>query len=386
MRPGGGGAGERWPGIGRRWYASRRWRSWRALPGHGRRWQSSWRRRRRRALAGYGRRRQSPWRRRQWRALAGYGRRRHSPWRRRRWRALAGYRRWRQSPWRGGAANAGPVSRVESTRIGNRPAMAAVTHGSGIGSGNAIGSGNIGSGNIGHVGDNLGIVNRPQIRREQLRREFVPGRQYLQRQQPQLLLRLQQRPRDRRQRGGGWGGGGWGGRRLRRRYGGWLVAGRLWRRLVRALLRQLVSRQLGQRRLVLAGFGVGALTSFGLGSLYGGGWATARGLGLRRLWLRHGLYNYFPTWGMSTYSGWGLGSVASNWLYSGYTNPYYATVVGCPAGGDNRGLRLLAADQRGRHAARRRGRRQHRAGLLRRARLLQGRRLPARHSTWPTRS
>jgi hypothetical protein len=30
---------------------------------------------------------------------------------------------------------------------------------------------------------------------------------------------------------------------------------------------------------------------------------------------------------MSTYSGWGLGSVANNWVYNGYTNPYYATVV-----------------------------------------------------------
>src|SRR4029077_7957098 len=38
-------------------------------------------------------------------------------------------------------------------------------------------------------------------------------------------------------------------------------------------------------------------------------------------------YSYFPTWGMSTYSDWGLGSVASSWLSSGYSNPYYATVV-----------------------------------------------------------
>ena len=38
----------------------------------------------------------------------------------------------------------------------------------------------------------------------------------------------------------------------------------------------------------------------------------------------YGVYDYFPTWGMSNYSGWGLGSLASNWLYSGYTNPYYS--------------------------------------------------------------
>jgi tetratricopeptide (TPR) repeat protein len=40
-----------------------------------------------------------------------------------------------------------------------------------------------------------------------------------------------------------------------------------------------------------------------------------------------GVYDYFPTWGMSNYSGWGLGSLASDWLYSGYTNPYNATMV-----------------------------------------------------------
>ncbi len=40
-----------------------------------------------------------------------------------------------------------------------------------------------------------------------------------------------------------------------------------------------------------------------------------------------GMYSFFPTWGMSTFSGWGLGSVANSWVYSGYTNPYYATVV-----------------------------------------------------------
>jgi tetratricopeptide (TPR) repeat protein len=38
-------------------------------------------------------------------------------------------------------------------------------------------------------------------------------------------------------------------------------------------------------------------------------------------------YNYFPTWSMSTFGGWGLGSVANSWLYSGYTNPFYATVA-----------------------------------------------------------
>jgi predicted Zn-dependent protease len=41
----------------------------------------------------------------------------------------------------------------------------------------------------------------------------------------------------------------------------------------------------------------------------------------------YGVYDYFPTWGVSNYSSWGLGSLAYNSLYSGYTNPYYATVV-----------------------------------------------------------
>ncbi len=40
-----------------------------------------------------------------------------------------------------------------------------------------------------------------------------------------------------------------------------------------------------------------------------------------------GVYNYFPTWGVSNFAGWGLGSYASTSLYSCYTNPYYATVV-----------------------------------------------------------
>ena len=40
-----------------------------------------------------------------------------------------------------------------------------------------------------------------------------------------------------------------------------------------------------------------------------------------------GVYNYFPTWGVSNFAGWGLGSYASTSLYSTYTNPYYATVV-----------------------------------------------------------
>jgi hypothetical protein len=37
------------------------------------------------------------------------------------------------------------------------------------------------------------------------------------------------------------------------------------------------------------------------------------------------VYNDFPTWNVSTYSDWGLGTVANDWLYTGYSNPYSAT-------------------------------------------------------------
>ena len=72
-------------------------------------------------------------------------------------------------------------------------------------------------------------------------------------------------------------------------------------------------------------FGVGALSSFGLSSAlgsYGYGYASPA-YGYSSM----GVYNYLPTWGVSNFAGWGLGSVASNWAYSGYTNPYYATVI-----------------------------------------------------------
>ena len=105
--------------------------------------------------------------------------------------------------------------------------------------------------------------------------------------------------------GGGWGGARWGGGWASPYYGSWYRGG--W----------------GNSASFWTGFGVGALTSFGLGSMYGGlgGWG-AYGYPVAPV-----AYSYFPTWGMSTYSGWGLGSVANSWLYSGYTNPYYATAI-----------------------------------------------------------
>ena len=95
--------------------------------------------------------------------------------------------------------------------------------------------------------------------------------------------------------GGGWGGGGW----AAPYYGNWYRG------------------SFGNAGSFWTGFGTGALTSFGLSSLYGAG-----GFGVG-----NGLYNYFPTWGMSTLGGWGLAPVASTWLYSGYTNPYYASAA-----------------------------------------------------------
>jgi hypothetical protein len=35
-----------------------------------------------------------------------------------------------------------------------------------------------------------------------------------------------------------------------------------------------------------------------------------------------GVYDYFPTWGVSEVADWGLGSTASDWLSSNYANPY----------------------------------------------------------------
>ena len=102
--------------------------------------------------------------------------------------------------------------------------------------------------------------------------------------------------------GGGWGGGGW----SSPYYGNWYRGG--W----------------GNSSSFWGGFGVGAHNiriGFGAGS-YGYGYGMP-GYGYSSM----GVYNYLPTWGVSNFAGWGLGSVATAGLYSGYTNPYYATVI-----------------------------------------------------------
>ena len=91
-----------------------------------------------------------------------------------------------------------------------------------------------------------------------------------------------------------------------------------------------------------------------------------------------GVYNYFPTWGVSNFAGWGLGSFATVAALQQLHQSLLRDRGRRSAGSDDRRLRLLAADQRDEHAPGRVGRREHRAGLFGGPRLVQGRRLPAR--------
>ena len=220
--------------------------------------------------------------------------------------------------------------------IGNRPITGGGNAaGSGIGSGNSIGSGNFGSGNIGRVGDNLGIVNRPNFGGNNFggnnfvgnnfggnsfrggntvninnNRSYSSGYNNA----PVIAGNVGGRWGGGGWGGGGWGGGGWGG-------GGWGGGG--WGGGWSApFYGNWYRGSFGNAGSFWTGFGAGALTSFGLSSLYGAG-----GLGFGGYGVGTGLYNYFPTWGMNTYSGWGLAPVASNWLYSGYANPYNAALL-----------------------------------------------------------
>ena len=69
------------------------------------------------------------------------------------------------------------------------------------------------------------------------------------------------------------------------------------------------------------GFGLGALTGWGMGGLGWGGMGWGMPLG------GFGAWDLFPTWGMNNFDSWGLGSVANDWLFSGYTNPYNNAVI-----------------------------------------------------------
>ena len=111
--------------------------------------------------------------------------------------------------------------------------------------------------------------------------------------------------------GGGWGGPGFGGGGWASPYygnwyrGGWGGSG-FW-----------------------TGYGLGAMTTFGLGALGSvlsyPGYSYSSMIGYPVA--SYGLYDYFPTWGVSNYASWGLGTMASSALYSNYTNPYYTQVV-----------------------------------------------------------
>ena len=58
------------------------------------------------------------------------------------------------------------------------------------------------------------------------------------------------------------------------------------------------------------GFGTGLLTSWGANALFNPGYAYSS-------------YSYYPSaWAAPVYGSWGLNSVASNWMYSSYANPY----------------------------------------------------------------
>jgi tetratricopeptide (TPR) repeat protein len=198
---------------------------------------------------------------------------------------------------------------------GNRP---------GVGNRPNIGSGNIGSGNIGQIGNNQAIVNRPNYGGNTINNNVNNV--------TNINKSYRGGNRNNYYGGGAWFGGGgyasgynrgpvinnnfYGGRYGRGwaspYYGSWYRGGwggsSFW-----------------------AGFGAGALTSFGLGAIgsafrypgYGYGGFGYPGYGYSSM----GIYDYFPTWGMSTYGAWGLAPVASTMLYSGYSNPYYQTVV-----------------------------------------------------------
>src|SRR5262249_19087901 len=58
------------------------------------------------------------------------------------------------------------------------------------------------------------------------------------------------------------------------------------------------------------GFGIGALTGWGLNALYNPGFAYSS-------------YSVYPTaWAAPVYDSWGISSVAGDWMYSDYANPY----------------------------------------------------------------
>jgi tetratricopeptide (TPR) repeat protein len=124
---------------------------------------------------------------------------------------------------------------------------------------------------------------------------------------------------------GGWGGD-WGGGWAAPLYGDWYDGwggglGSLW-----------------------GGYGLGAATSMGMGAAIGDpsydsslggygngdyGYPVYGGYGYGT---GSGVYDYFPTWGVSSVGDWGLDSMASSWLSSNYANPYSAAATAAQPG------------------------------------------------------
>ena len=190
----------------------------------------------------------------------------------------------------------------------------------------------IGGGNIGHIGDNLGVVNRPNYGGN----TFVNGGGGWGRGNwglgganiNNINTNITDTNFNNNVFGGGWGrgwGGGWGGGFG----GGW--ASPYYGNWYRGFGGNIGS--------FWGGYGLGALTSFGLGSAFGAssyysalgsygyggyGYPVYGGYGYG---MGYGVYDYFPTWGVSSIGGWGLGSLASTWLSTNYVNPYNLIVV-----------------------------------------------------------
>ena len=161
--------------------------------------------------------------------------------------------------------------------VGNRLGIG--VGGGNVGGGNTIGSGNVG---IGSIGGGNTIVNAPGW----------GGGSW---------------------GGGNWGGGNWGGGGYwGGSGGGWYGnqgwgnnywgpgwSGACWGNWYH-----------GGAGNFWAGFGVGALTTWGLNALYSPGYAYSS------------MGSYPSAWSAPVYGSWGLDSVATDWMYAGYENPY----------------------------------------------------------------
>jgi hypothetical protein len=104
--------------------------------------------------------------------------------------------------------------------------------------------------------------------------------------------------------GGGWnnnwGGGGWYGPTVNNNFFGPGWSGANWGNWYHG----------GWGNNFWAGFGTGALTTWGLNALFRPSFA-------------YSTYGYLPpAWAAPVYGSWGLGAVASDWMYGGYANPY----------------------------------------------------------------